>query len=121
MTEIYVGLYADFDDDVRKGVVVDGREVFVFRRGETFYAFENTCAHAGGPVGEGTVIGKVQAVLSPTKELIREEFSETELHIVCPWHGYEFNIETGQCAGDKRLSLRKYTVIERGQEIYVRR
>lgn len=119
MTETYVGMATDFDDDVRKGVVVEGREVFVFRRGPRFYAFENRCAHAGGPVGEGTIIGKVKAVLGPGKELLREEFSDTELQIVCPWHGYEYDIETGTCAADGRFGLRRYTVVERGQDVYV--
>jgi nitrite reductase (NADH) small subunit len=119
VTEVYVGTVSDFDDDVRKGLVIEGREVFVFRRGERFYAFENRCSHAGGPVGEGTIIGRVKAVLGPGKEVLREEFSETDLQIVCPWHGYEYNIETGKCAADKRLGLRRYTVVERGEGVYV--
>ncbi len=39
-------------------------------------ALNNTCPHAGGPLGEGTLDG---------------EFVE------CPWHGWEFNVRTGQC------------------------
>ena len=39
-------------------------------------ALDNTCPHAGGPLGEGTLDGEV---------------------VVCPWHGWEFNVRTGQC------------------------
>jgi nitrite reductase/ring-hydroxylating ferredoxin subunit len=42
-----------------------------------------------------------------------------DLHIVCPWHGWEFNVETGRCAGDGKHALRRYRVIERNDEIYV--
>ena len=119
MSQVYVGRVEDFADDVRKGVQIDGREVFVFEHKGKFFAYENHCPHAGGPVGEGTIIGKVQAVLSEGGELLREEFSETEFNIVCPWHGYEYDIETGACAGDKRIKLRKYRALVQDGEVYV--
>ena len=46
-------------------------------------------------------------------------FNENELHIVCPGHGWEFNIETGRCAGDGRQALRRYQTVERNEGIYV--
>jgi nitrite reductase (NADH) small subunit len=120
MTEVFVGTSADFDDDVRRGVLVEGREVFVFKRNGRFHAFENRCAHSGGPVGEGTIIGRVVAVLGNEMEYLREEFSETEMHIVCPWHGWEYDIETGVCAADRAIALRRYDVVEREDGVYVR-
>lgn len=39
-------------------------------------ALENTCPHAGGPLGDGTLEGDV---------------------LECPWHGWKFNVRTGQC------------------------
>jgi nitrite reductase/ring-hydroxylating ferredoxin subunit len=41
------------------------------------------------------------------------------MHIVCPWHGYEYKLETGECAADKKLKLRRYEVIERDGGVYV--
>ncbi len=25
-----------------------------------------------------------------------------EVHFVCPWHGYEYDLKTGECVGDRR-------------------
>jgi nitrite reductase/ring-hydroxylating ferredoxin subunit len=46
-------------------------------------------------------------------------FSETEMHFVCPWHGMEYNIKTGECASDRRMKLKKYLVVKKGDEVYV--
>jgi nitrite reductase/ring-hydroxylating ferredoxin subunit len=41
------------------------------------------------------------------------------VNFVCPWHGYEYDIKTGECAADRRLRLKKYKVVRKGDEIYV--
>jgi len=41
------------------------------------------------------------------------------MHIVCPWHGYEFHLSDGVHVADKRLRLQKFEVIERNGEVYV--
>jgi nitrite reductase/ring-hydroxylating ferredoxin subunit len=33
-------------------------------------------------------------------------FDENDIHIVCPWHGYEFNLRTGQHPGSAMHRLR---------------
>lgn len=112
-----VGELADGDRRlVRAGEVVIG--VF-FIRGH-YYAYRNRCVHQGGPVCQGTILGKVQAELAPDRHVVRERFSDHEIHLICPWHGYEYNIETGACAPDPTLSLTAYAVIERDGGIYVR-
>ena len=55
-------------------VEAQGREIALFNLGGTFYAINNTCAHAGGPLGEGAVEGE---------------------EVECPWHGARFNVKTG--------------------------
>ena len=117
--EVSVGVVADFDGDKRRITEISGHEVVVFRHSERYYALDNTCLHMGGPVGEGILIGKVEAVLAPGGEQLGERFSTTEIHLVCPWHGYEYDIETGECAANRTLKLRTYGVVERDGEIYV--
>lgn len=119
MAEAYCGLVADFEGDARKVVTVADREVVVFRVRGRFYALENRCLHSGGPVGEGLLIGKVEAVLGEDKAYLGERFSDDQLHLVCPWHGYEYDIETGQCAGNPNLRLRCYSVVESEGGIFV--
>jgi nitrite reductase/ring-hydroxylating ferredoxin subunit len=46
-------------------------------------------------------------------------FSESEMHFVCPWHGMEYNIKTGECASDRRLKLKKYEIVRKGDDVYV--
>jgi nitrite reductase/ring-hydroxylating ferredoxin subunit len=119
MTEICAGRTADFDDDQRRIVSANGRDIVVFRHGDRFYALDNVCLHQGGPVGEGIIIGKVEAVLSEDKRFLGERFSDDEIHIVCPWHGWEYDIETGRCAGDRRRRLGRYETVQRGDDVYV--
>ena len=41
------------------------------------------------------------------------------MHIVCPWHGYEFDVRTGEHPGDATMRLRKAYVRTEGEEIFV--
>lgn len=118
-TEVRAGRVDDFTDGRRVMVRVGPSEVFVFERDGRFFAFENVCRHMGGPVGEGLLIGKVEAVLGPNQELIRERFSTDEIHIVCPWHGWEYDIATGECAANRRIKLRRFEAVQRGEDVYV--
>ena len=65
------------------------------------------------------LIHRVEEIIAPDKTYQGMRFSETDLHIVCPWHGWEFNIETGKCAGDGKHGLKRFQAIERDGAIYV--
>ena len=43
------------------------------------------------------------------------------MHFVCPWHGYEYDLKTGECVGDRKLKLRKFEVVKRGDDHLRRR
>lgn len=120
MAEWLAGEIRDFDGDARRIVSVDGREVVVFRHQERFYAFSNYCQHQGGPVGEGILVGRVEAVLGENQTYLGERFSQERTHLVCPWHGWEYDIDTGACVGDPRRVLRRYEIVEREDRVYVR-
>jgi nitrite reductase/ring-hydroxylating ferredoxin subunit len=117
--EVRVGRTEDFADGQRIMVRVGEREVFVFERDGRFHAFENVCRHMGGPVGEGVLIGKVEAILDDQQRHLGDRFSTSEIHIVCPWHGWEYDIETGICAADPRIRLRRFEAVEREGAVYV--
>ena len=91
----------------------------VFRHDGAFYAYSNYCIHQGGPACEGLIIAKVDERIMPDQTSRGLYFSETELHFVCPWHGYEYYIKAGECVADRRLRLRKYEVVQRGDDVYV--
>jgi nitrite reductase/ring-hydroxylating ferredoxin subunit len=98
---------------------LDAFEVGIFRAGDRLLAYENVCPHAGGPVCQGKILNRVEEALTPDKKSVGLKFSERR-HVVCPWHGYEFDIETGCHPGDATMRLRRVKVEVRNGQIYVR-
>ena len=47
------------------------------------------------------------------------QYHAEDTHIVCPWHGYEYNIRTGEHTGHAAFKLRKAGVSVRNGEIDV--
>ncbi len=106
MRDVVIGKAASFPNPGRRVVEVDGTEVGVFCRNGKFTAFENVCPHMGGPVCQGKIIARVQELIAPDKTSLGFAFSKDQTNVVCPWHGYEFDIATGQHQGNPRLRLR---------------
>jgi nitrite reductase (NADH) small subunit len=119
MPEVFVCPRDELTDDTRKVVKLDGKEVVVFERGDRVFALSNTCLHMGGPVGRGEIIPKVEVELGEHQTYVMETFSDTTIHIVCPWHGFEYDIETGVLAADPGKRLPTYEVVERNGDVYV--
>jgi nitrite reductase/ring-hydroxylating ferredoxin subunit len=117
--EVLIGTRADFADGGRRIVSAGSTEIGVLHHEGSFYAYENRCLHQGGPVCEGRILGKVEAVLDENRAVVGERFSTDEVHLICPWHGYEYNLITGQSAVEPHRALRRFEVVERGDEIYV--
>jgi len=77
---------------VGQGTLVEGRgiAVAVFNGGAgRFYACGPVCPHEGGPLAEGWLEGEV---------------------VVCPWHGFDFDLHTGRCRVDEELAIPVYAV-----------
>lgn len=76
---VKVGTKADFEG-LKGGKLVKaaGEQIALFKLGDGYYAIENTCPHAGGPLSEGPLAGDV---------------------VTCPWHGSRFNVMTGALLG----------------------
>lgn len=119
MASIFVGDRAELEDGRRIMIQWKGREVCVFGHGHRFHAFENTCLHQGGPVAEGVVIGKVECILDEEKRTLGERFSDTETHLVCPWHGWEYDLDTGRSVTNPAIGLRRFDVRVDGRSVYV--
>ena len=114
MSKHVVARAADIPPGGRKLVTVRGRPIAVFNLGGTFYGLLNRCPHQGGPMCEGVLTGLIEADTPGTYRYSRE--GEV---LRCPWHGWEFDIRTGQswCDPDK-VSLRNYSVeVAPGQRV----
>jgi nitrite reductase/ring-hydroxylating ferredoxin subunit len=119
MAEIYVGQVSEFIETDTKVVKSGALEIGVMHRNGEFYAYSNHCLHQGGPACEGMIIAKVEEVLNPDKTYAGERFSDTEIHFVCPWHGYEYDLATGEFVVDRKKKLRKFDVVKKDGNVYV--
>jgi nitrite reductase/ring-hydroxylating ferredoxin subunit len=59
-----------------KLVELDGTRIVLARVGDRVYACGDTCSHQGGPLSEGKLSGS---------------------RLACPWHGWMYDVRTGQC------------------------
>ena len=88
--------------DVKEGegktVSVKGHEIALFNVGGKFHATDNTCAHRGGPLGEGMLDGDV---------------------VTCPWHGWEYNVKTGSSPVNPSVCVKTFKTQVVGDEIQV--
>jgi nitrite reductase (NADH) small subunit len=89
---------------------VGDREIGVFKSEGKLYAYDNRCLHQGGPVCSGEVLGATKLILNERGEALREILDETEMRLVCPWHGWEYDLQTGELAHNRRLRLRRFEV-----------
>ena len=64
----------------------------------SIYALDNTCPHAGGPLGQGHLQGHL---------------------IVCPWHRWRYDVRTGERPENPEISVACYTVELEGDAIAV--
>lgn len=119
MPEFFVAKHSAFKDGDRRIVRTARGEIGVFRHGDAFHAYENKCVHSGGPACEGLMMPRVLDVIAEDKTYQGQIFAEDEMHFVCPWHGYEYDLKTGVCIGDRRLKLKSYEIVQRGDDIFV--
>ena len=66
-------------------------------RGE-FYALENSCPHQGGPIADGWLEDAV---------------------IVCPWHGWCFDVRTGKMTLGEYARVPRFRVQQDGRDLLV--
>jgi len=90
---------ADLVEGAGKTVEIGEREIALFNVGGAFYALENTCCHRGGPVGDGDLDGTT---------------------VACPWHGWRFDVTSGECLNSPGDRLRTFEVVVEGSAVRVR-
>ena len=86
-------------EDVPPGTVVaveaGGQPIALANAGGEFRAVQGECLHLQGPLGEGRLEGAV---------------------LTCPWHGWQYDVRTGENEFDRAICLRTYPVqVEDGE------
>jgi 3-phenylpropionate/trans-cinnamate dioxygenase ferredoxin subunit len=86
-------------------VDVDGRSIGVFNVAGRFHALRNGCPYKGGALCEGPICGTTL----PTEDRTFRYGQEGQI-VRCAWHGWEFDITTGQALADPQFRARTYPV-----------
>jgi nitrite reductase/ring-hydroxylating ferredoxin subunit len=96
----------DIPPGSRKLVNVKGRPIVVFNVAGEYFGLLNRCPHQGGNLCEGKLTGLLEAA-----EPGQYRYSRQGEILRCPWHGWEFDVRTGQsyCEPDK-IKARKFDV-----------
>ncbi len=78
---------------------VSGTSLVLVRVGSVVRALENRCPHAGAPLSEGFVEGE---------------------RLTCSWHGWTFDLGTGQSPDDPDAKVPVFDIRIVGDEVHVR-
>ncbi|MCY4062011.1 MAG: Rieske (2Fe-2S) protein [Chloroflexi bacterium] len=111
--EVYVAELNDLAPGERRIIADAGRSIGVFNTGSQIVAVLNICPHAYAPV----CLGKISGTTLPSKPGEYIWGRENEI-LRCPWHGWEFDLHSGQCLTDRRR-LKRFPVTVRDGRIYV--
>ena len=79
-------------------VHVGGTVVAVANVDGKLFAFNTVCAHEGGPLGQGELEGSI---------------------VTCPWHAWQYNVQTGKVEGSPEVGVETYPVEVRGDDIFI--
>lgn len=99
-----------------RAVQVAGIAILVVRMPDrSFRAVRDVCPHLGVPLSRGSA----QCIV--TGDNIGEYEYGDVFVARCSWHGYEFDLESGQCVADRRWRVKTYRVaVENGKVILER-
>lgn len=80
-------------------IIIGGTAIAVANVGGSFHAISNTCSHADGPLGEGSLDGHV---------------------VSCPYHGWQFDVRDGGCLTNPQGRIASYPVQVVGDAVCVK-
>lgn len=101
MTDYFVGKIDEITEGRGVAVQAGQRQISVFRFADDFFAIANSCPHKGASLCEGEVLGD--------KRMVR-----------CPWHHWNWHVDSGCLEADPRQRLRTYKVLVEGDDVIVR-
>jgi 3-phenylpropionate/trans-cinnamate dioxygenase ferredoxin subunit len=116
MARYVVATVEEIPPGARKIVKVAGREIGIFNIGKEFFALINRCPHEGGALCRGRLVGLMESDRPGEYRLTRHG----EM-LRCPWHGWEFDIRTGQSWCDPvNTKVRSYNITVEPGEMLVK-
>ena len=80
-------------------LVAADRMFALFNVDGQFHALDGVCPHQGGPLGKGALSGCI---------------------ITCPWHGWQFDVTTGQHQTSQSVVHARFDVKVENGEVFVK-
>jgi nitrite reductase/ring-hydroxylating ferredoxin subunit len=117
---VYVGREEELTEGARRLVEVGGEPVGVFRVLGDLVAYSGRCLHSGGPVCQGQIFPRTEAVIDDQGRVLTERSCPDRPQLVCPWHGWEYDLRDGSVVGSRNLRLSSYEVEVEDGVVYVR-
>jgi nitrite reductase (NADH) small subunit len=118
-SQIHLGSRSELSGGDGRWLVRSGGRAFgVFLVDGELHAYESRCPHQGGPVCQGRVMPAVIGRVTDEGAVV-DEFDDGEPRLICPWHGWEFDLRTGRCAADPRFGLRKLKIVDRDGDLTI--
>lgn len=106
MSRHVVAAVGEIPENGSKLVTVKGRDIAVFHVAGEYFALTDRCPHEGGSLCAGKLIGLVRS-----QEPGQYDYSRPHEMLQCSWHGWEFDIRTGQSYCDPgSIRARTYQV-----------
>ncbi len=81
-----------------KEFTVGGKVVCVANINGAISAMDNVCLHRGGPLGQGVIMDN---------------------KVVCPWHGWEWDPQTGQAGQNPNFRVAVYPIKVEGEDVLI--
>ncbi|MDP6446369.1 MAG: Rieske 2Fe-2S domain-containing protein [Pirellulaceae bacterium] len=79
-------------------LVAEGRIVALYNVEGDYFALDGVCPHQGGPLGKGVLTGCL---------------------VTCPWHGWQFDVATGQHQASQSVVHTSFPVRVDGVDVLV--
>jgi 3-phenylpropionate/trans-cinnamate dioxygenase ferredoxin subunit len=106
MKRFIVARVRDVPEGSRLMIEVNGHSVGVFHVNGRYHAFLNRCPHQGAKLCMGRIVSHFTSSRPG-----RLEMDSSRKYLVCPWHGWEFDLDTGRSYFDPaRVRARRYAV-----------
>jgi nitrite reductase/ring-hydroxylating ferredoxin subunit/Fe-S cluster biogenesis protein NfuA len=94
-----VGVLAEIPDGGLRALTLCGEKLILHRRGTTVSCLQNACAHLGLPLDDGVVEDGI---------------------ITCPYHGFRYDLASGECLTAPEVQLQPHAVRVIGERVEVR-
>ena len=113
MSDVVVSTVEELPPGSRRVVGAGRYGIGVFNVGGRYRAFLNSCPHAGAPLCLGRVTGLPRAT-GPGEPV---EWTRDGEILRCPWHGWEFDLMTGETVTEPVVRVKQFAVRVEGRRV----